>query len=49
MKKIISELIDKDKETLGILSKPEWLEMVKKGKEEVEKEIGGKTLNELEI
>ena len=52
MKEIISELIDeyidRHKETLEILSKPEWVEMIKKGKEEIAKGIKGKTLNELE-
>jgi len=52
MKEILSELIDeyikRHKETLEILSRPEWLEMIEKGKEEVAKKIKGKTLNELE-
>jgi len=52
MKEIISELIDgyieRHQETLEILSKPEWVELVRKGKEEVIKGIKGKTLNELE-
>lgn len=52
MKEILSELIDeyikRHKETLEILSRPEWLEMIEKGKEEVTKKIKGKTLNELE-
>jgi len=51
MKEILSELIDeyikRHKETLEILSRPEWLEMIEKGKEEVAKKIKGKTLNEL--
>ncbi len=52
MKEILSELIDeyikRHKETLEILSRPEWLEMIEKGKKEVAKKIKGKTLNELE-
>jgi len=52
MKEILSELIDeyiaRHKETLELLSKPEWVEIIEKGKEEVAKKIKGKTLNELE-
>lgn len=52
MKEILSELIDeyieRNKETLELLSKPEWLEIIEKGKEEVAKGIKGKSLDELE-
>ncbi|MBI5180107.1 MAG: hypothetical protein HZA05_01730 [Nitrospirae bacterium] len=52
MKEIISELIDeyieRHKETLHLLSMPEWVTIIKKGKEEIEKKIKGKTLHELE-
>ncbi len=52
IKEILSELIDeyieRHKETLEILSKPEWVETIKKGKQEVKRGIRGKTLNELE-
>jgi predicted CopG family antitoxin len=52
IKEILSELIDeyieRHKETLDLLSRPEWVELIKKGKEEVVKGIKGKTLNELE-
>jgi predicted transcriptional regulator len=52
LKEILSELIDdyieRHKETLNLLSRPEWVEMIKKGKEEVVKGIKGKKLNELE-
>ena len=52
IKEILSELIDeyieRHRETLGLLSKPEWVEIIEKGKEEVAKKIKGKTLNELE-
>lgn len=52
IKEILSELIDeyieRHKETLELLSKPKWVEIIKKGKEEVVKKIKGKTLNELE-
>ncbi|OGW36231.1 MAG: hypothetical protein A2Y97_08370 [Nitrospirae bacterium RBG_13_39_12] len=52
IKEILSELIDeyieRHKETLDLLSRPEWVELIKKGKEEVVKGVKGKTLNELE-
>jgi predicted transcriptional regulator len=52
IQEILSELIDdyieRHKETLNLLSRPEWVEMIKKGKEEVAKGIKGKKLNELE-
>jgi len=52
IKEILSELIDeyieRHQETLNLLSKPEWVETIKKGKKEVAKRIKGKTLNELE-
>lgn len=52
MKEILSELIDeyieRHKETLELLARPEWVEAIKKGKEQVEKGIRGKRLNELE-
>ena len=39
LKDIVSELIDeyieRHKETLNLLSKPEWVDMIRKGKEEV--------------
>lgn len=52
MKEILSELIDeyieRHKETLELLSRPEWVEAIKKGREEVLKGIKGKRLDELE-
>jgi predicted DNA-binding protein len=52
IQEILSELIDdyieRHKETLNLLSRPEWVEMIKKGKEEVANGIKGKKLNELE-
>ncbi len=52
MKSIISELIDeyleRHKETLELLSRPEWVDLIKKGKEEIEKAIPGKKLHELD-
>ncbi len=52
IKDIITELIDeyieRHKETLEILSKPEWVEAIKQGKEDVRKGVRGKSLHELE-
>ncbi|MFH2218830.1 MAG: hypothetical protein ABII68_04105 [Pseudomonadota bacterium] len=52
MKEILDELIDeyieRHKETLDILSKPEWVDVIKKGKAEISKGIKGKSLDELE-
>jgi len=52
MKDILSELIDeyieRHKETLELLSKPEWVEMIEAGKAEVTQNIKGKSLAELE-
>ena len=49
---MLTELIDKyikrHKETLELLSKPDCLQIIKKGKQEVAKEIRGKSLDELE-
>ena len=52
MKEILAELIDeyieRHKETLDILSKPEWADVIEKGKAVVAKGIKGKSLEELE-
>lgn len=52
IKEILTELIDeyieRHKETLELLSNPEWVEIIKKGKEEVKKGIKGKSIHELE-
>jgi predicted transcriptional regulator len=52
MKDIISELVDqyieRHRETLEILSNPEWVEMIKKGKKEIDEGVKGKSLEELE-
>lgn len=51
LKEILSELIDeyieRHKETLELLSRPEWVEIIKKGKEEVKKGVKGKPLGKL--
>ena len=52
MKEILSELIDehieRHKETLELLSKPEWIEIIERGKKEVAMGAKGKSLDELE-
>jgi len=52
MKEIISDLIDeyieRHKETLELLSKPEWVEAIEQGKVEVARGRKGKSLDELE-
>jgi predicted DNA-binding protein len=52
MKDIITELIDeyiaRHKETLDLLSRPEWVEIVERGKSEVAEGVKGKSLYELE-
>ncbi|MFH1176014.1 MAG: hypothetical protein V1750_01310 [Acidobacteriota bacterium] len=51
MKEILSDLIDeyieRHRETLALLSRPEWVEIIARGKEEVEQGILGKSLDEL--
>ncbi len=51
MKEILSELIDeyieRHKETLDLLSRPEWVDTITRGKEEVETGVKGKGLDEL--
>jgi hypothetical protein len=52
MKEILDELIDeyieRHKETLDILSKPEWVDIIEKGKAEIRQGVQGKFLDELE-
>jgi hypothetical protein len=51
MKEILSDLIDeyieRHKETLELLSRPEWVEIIALGKGEVEQGVAGKGLDEL--
>ncbi|MBN2168003.1 MAG: hypothetical protein JW738_02065 [Actinobacteria bacterium] len=52
IKDILSELVDdyveRHRETLDLLSKPEWLESIRQGKEQVAEGVKGITLDELE-
>jgi len=51
MKEILSELIDeyieRHQETLDLLSRPEWVDIIVRGKKEVDSGAKGKTLDEL--
>lgn len=51
MKEILSDLIDeyieRHRETLDLLSKPEWVDVITRGKKEVETGVAGKGLDEL--
>ena len=51
MKEILSDLIDeyieRHKETLDLLSRPEWVDIITRGKKEVAGGVQGKTLDEL--
>lgn len=52
MKEIISELIDeyieRHRETLDLLSNPQWATLIKQGKDEVKRKAKGKSLRALE-
>ena len=52
MKEILSELIDeyieRHQETLDLLSRPEWVDIIARGKNEVDQRVKGKSLDELE-
>jgi len=43
---LIDDYIESHRETLALLSKPEWVEIIGQGKEEVSKGIKGKGLHE---
>lgn len=51
MKEILSGLIDeyieRHQETLDLLSRPEWVEIISRGKEEVTSGVEGKRLDDL--
>ena len=51
MKEILSGLIDeyiaRHRETLELLSKPEWVDIITRGKQEVDDGVQGKALDEL--
>ncbi len=51
MKEILSELIDeyieRHRETLELLSRPDWVDLIARGKTEVNEGVEGKGLDEL--
>ena len=51
MKEILSDLIDeyieRHQETLDLLSRPEWVDVIVRGKQEVDADVKGKGLDEL--
>lgn len=44
---LIDEYIERHKETLDLLSNPEWVDAIMKGKREVSNGVRGKSLDEL--
>ena len=48
LSELIDEYIDRHKETLELLSKPEWVDIIRKGKKEIKDDVRGKSLDELE-
>lgn len=52
MKDILSDLVDdyieRHRETLDLLSNPDWVKKIEQGKSEILQNIKGKSLNELE-
>ena len=48
LSELIDEYIERHKETLELLSKTEWVEIIRKGKKEIEDKAKGISLDELE-
>ncbi|MFC2142672.1 hypothetical protein ACFLR7_07045 [Acidobacteriota bacterium] len=52
MKDIFAEVIDdyiaRHQETLDLLSRPDWVQAIKQGKQEIEDRAKGKSLDELD-
>ena len=44
---LIDEYVERHRETLELLSKPRWVEVISKGREEVKKGVKGKPLGRL--
>lgn len=44
---LIDEYIERHQETLDLLSRPDWVEVIKRGKEEVSLGVKGKSLDDL--
>ena len=47
LSEIIDEYIERHKETLEMLSRPDWVEAITQGKQEVAGNVKGKSLDEL--
>ena len=51
MKEILTELIDeyieRHREALDLLSRPDWVDIIARGKQEVDRGVKGKRLDEL--
>lgn len=45
---LVEEYIERHRETLDLLSRPEWVDAIRRGKEEVAVGVKGKGLDELE-
>ena len=45
---LVEEYIERHRETLDLLSRPEWVDAIRRGNEEVAAGVKGKGLNELE-
>ncbi|MBN2123609.1 MAG: hypothetical protein JW821_04915 [Deltaproteobacteria bacterium] len=52
MKDILSDLVDdyiaRHRETLDLLSNPDWVKMIEQGKREIRQNVKGKSLDDLE-
>jgi predicted CopG family antitoxin len=44
---LIDEYIERHRETLDLLSRPDWVEVIARGKAEVDECVAGKSLDEL--
>ena len=44
---LIDEYIERHQETLELLSRPDWVDIIARGKKEVETDVEGKGLDEL--
>ena len=45
---VVDDYIERHRETLDLLSKPDWVKKIEQGKREVLQKVKGKSLNELE-
>ena len=48
LSELIEEYIERHKETLELLSRPDWVEIIRTGKKEIEDKAKGKSLDDLE-